>query len=50
MEATGVLGIITDQVTSLTSDASGVIAAAIGLGALFFGAKLLWGKFKSMAK
>lgn len=50
MEATGVLGIITDQVATLTSDASGVIAAAIGLGALFFGAKLLWGKFKGMAK
>ena len=30
--------------------ATPVITGAIGLGIVFWGAKLLWGKFKSMAK
>lgn len=50
MEPTTVMSIITDQVASLTSDATGVIAAGIGLSAIFFGAKLIWSKFKGMAK
>lgn len=48
MEPTTVLGIIQAQVTSLTSDASGVIAAGIGLSAVFFGARLLWKKFRGI--
>ena len=41
---------IQSAVTSVTADATPVIAAAVGLGIVFWGAKLLWGKFKSMAK
>lgn len=49
METT-VVSAITDAVSSLNGDAITIIGAAVGLGAVFFGAKLLWGKFKSMAK
>jgi len=37
-------------VTSVTADAAPVITAAVGLGVVFWGAKLLWSKFKAMAK
>lgn len=37
-------------VTSVTADSGTVIAAAVGLGVVFWGAKLLWSKFKAMAK
>lgn len=43
---TQILGVITD----LTADAAPIIAAAIGFSAMFFGAKLLWTKFKGMSK
>lgn len=46
----GVLTIIQGTITELTTDATPVIAGAIGLGAMFFGAKYLWTKFKSMAR
>jgi divalent metal cation (Fe/Co/Zn/Cd) transporter len=49
-ETGGVTGIITDAANSVKSDAGTFIAAAIGLGVIFWGAKVLWGKFKSMAK
>lgn len=41
---------IQSAVTSVTADSTPIIAAAIGLGILWWGAKLLWTKFKSMAK
>jgi len=49
MDTNAVVTAITGQASSLTSDAAPVIAAAIGLSALFFGAKLLWRKFRGMA-
>lgn len=44
------MSIIQAQITSLTSDAGVVIAGALGISVLFFGAKFLWTKFKSMSK
>ena len=41
---------INSAVAGVKSEASVVIGSAIGLGVVFWGAKLLWGKFKSMAK
>ena len=41
---------ISDAATNLGSQAAPVIAAAIGLGVIFWGAKVLWSKFKGMAK
>lgn len=35
--------------TNLLSGAGDVIAAALAIGVVFFGAKLLWRKFKGMA-
>lgn len=49
-DTSSVTSIITTAVTGLKSDAMTVIAAAIGLGVVFWGAKVLWGKFKGMAK
>lgn len=42
--------IITDAATNLGGQATPVIAAAVGLGIIFWGAKVLWSKFKGMAK
>ena len=50
METSAVITAINSAATSLTADATTVISAAIGLGVVFFGAKLLWSKFKSMAR
>lgn len=41
---------ITDAATGVGADAVPVIGAAVGLGVVFWGAKILWSKFKSMAK
>lgn len=41
---------INTAVAGVKSEASVVIGSAIGLGVVFWGAKLLWSKFKSMAK
>lgn len=41
---------ITEAVTSVKGDAATVIGAAVGLGAIFWGAQVLWSKFKAMAK
>lgn len=49
MDPNPVITAINEAATSLTSDAGTVIAAGIGIGVVFFGAKLLWRKFKSMA-
>lgn len=46
----GISQIITDAADSLKSEAGIVIAAAVGLGIVFWGARVLWGKFKGMAK
>ncbi len=48
--ASTVVSSITAAADSLKSDAVTVISAAVGLGIVFFGAKLLWSKFKGMAK
>lgn len=48
MEPTSVMEIITGVVTDLTADAFPVIAAGIGLSAVFFGAKFMWKKFKGI--
>lgn len=45
---------ITTAITTATADlgAEGlkIITAAVGIGVIFWGGKLLWTKFKSMAK
>jgi len=41
---------LTAQVTSITPEATAVCVAGIGLGAIFFAAKLLWKNFRSVAK
>lgn len=50
MEPTTVVASITEAATTLGADALPVIGAAITLGITFWGAKLLWSKFKGMAK
>lgn len=41
---------ITEAATNVKTDAGSIIAAAVGVGIVFWGAKVLWSKFKSMAK
>lgn len=41
---------INSAVTSVKGDAATVIGAAVGLGVVFWGARVLWSKFKGMAK
>jgi hypothetical protein len=41
---------ITDAATNLGTQALPIIGAAVTLGITFWGAKLLWSKFKGMAK
>ncbi len=48
--ASTVVSSITTAAESLKGDAVTVIGAAVGVGIVFFGAKLLWSKFKGMAK
>ena len=48
--ASAVVSAIQDAVTSVGGDAALVIAAALGLGITLWVAKVLWTKFKSMAK
>lgn len=50
METSAIVTAIEGAVTSVTGDATTVIGSAVGLGIVFWGAKLLWSKFKSMAK
>ena len=49
-ETSAIITAITSAADSLKGDAASVISAAVGIGVVFFGAKLLWSKFKSMAK
>ena len=44
-----VVSAINTAVTSVKGDAVTVIGAAVGLGVVFWGAKVLWKKFKDMA-
>lgn len=44
-----VVSAINAAVTSVKGDAVTVIGAAVGLGVVFWGAKVLWKKFKGMA-
>lgn len=48
--ASAVVTAIQEAATSVGGDAAVIIAAAVGLGITFWGAKVLWSKFKSMAK
>ena len=48
--ASPVVEAISNAGDSLKTDAVAVIGSGVGIGVIFFGAKLLWGKFKSMAK
>lgn len=41
---------ITDASSDVTTQGIAVIGVAVGIGILFWAAKLIWGKFKSMAK
>lgn len=41
---------ITDAIAGVSGQATPIIAAALGIGVVFWGAKLLWTKFKGMAK
>lgn len=50
METSAIVTAIQGAVTQVTGDATTVIGSAVGLGIVFWGAKLLWSKFKSMAK
>ena len=50
METGTVVSAITGATSGLQADALTIIGAALALGVVFWGAKLLWGKFKSMAK
>lgn len=47
---TGVSQIITDATAGVIADSKVVIASALSIGVVFFGARLLWSKFKSMAR
>ncbi len=49
-EDSAVVTAITGATTGLQADALTIIGAAVGLGVVFWGAKLLWSKFKGMAK
>ena len=49
-DASSVTGIIETAAETFKGDALKVIAAAVSLGVIFFGAKLLWSQFKSMAR
>lgn len=48
--SSSVVKIISDAATGLKTDALSVIAAGVGIGVVFWGAKVLWSKFKGMAK
>lgn len=48
-DSTSVVSIITNAASGLKSDAVTVIGAAIALGVVFWGAKVLWKKYKGMA-
>lgn len=41
---------ITTASSDVTTQGIAVIGVAVGIGILFWAAKLIWGKFKSMAK
>lgn len=47
---TTVSGAITAEAGKYKTEVATVIASALGLGFITWGAKMLWGKFKSMAK
>lgn len=41
---------VTTAASEVKTEGAKVISAAIGVGIVFWGAKLVWSKFKSMAK
>lgn len=49
-DSSAIVSAIQSASTSLQADAVTVIGLAVAIGVVFFGAKLLWSKFKSMAK
>lgn len=46
----GIPQIISTAATSMKTDALAVMTSGVTLGLVFWGGKLLWSKFKSMAK
>lgn len=50
METTTIVTAIQTASASLLADSGPIITSGIGIGVVFFGAKLLWSKFKSMAR
>lgn len=46
----GIATTIVSSVGEVSAQATPIIAAALGIGVVFWGAKLLWTKFKGMAK
>ncbi|WP_159456484.1 hypothetical protein [Intestinibacillus massiliensis] len=49
-DSSAIVSAIQSASTSLQADAVTVIGLAVALGVVFFGSKLLWNKFKGMAK
>ena len=49
MDTSSIVTAITSASSSLVADSADVIAAGVAVGVVFFGARLLWRKFKSMA-
>lgn len=47
---TGITTAITTATADLGAEGLKIITAAVGIGVIFWGGKLLWTKFKSMAK
>lgn len=50
METTAIVTTIQTVATDLVEASNPIITAGIGIGVVFYGAKLLWTKFKSMAR
>lgn len=50
METSAIVTAIQGAATDVLGDATPVIVAAIGVGIVFWGARVLWSKFKGMAK
>lgn len=48
--ASAAQSIINEQISGLTAAATPIITGALGVAALFFAAKFLWTKFKSIAR
>lgn len=50
VDLSGVTGALSSLSTDLVTASAVVITAALGIGAVFFGGRRLWGFFKSLAR